>query len=208
MELMVINKFITWVRYDFITWLRYDARYLHKDVIQGVKNLIKWFPTIWKDRDYDHSYIYELIRVKLENQAEYISKRDRHTTAQRDAEKMLLVARLITIQQEDMYDMEYMDYHDSEYNFVDVTDEDGLPEKYKNSKRLDVHLISERFDEYFAIYPRQYKRVMSGEINRFSRPIEEKDKQLIAMEIAHENQDRSRKLLFKLLENNINRWWD
>ena len=192
----------------FITWLRYDAKYLHKDVIQGVKNLIRWFPTIWKDRDYDHSYIYEILRVKLENQAEYISKRDRHTTAQRDAEKMLLVARLITIQQEDMYDMEYMDYHESEYDFVDVTDEDGLPEKYKNSKRLEVNTISERFDEYFAIYPRQYKRVMSGEVNRFSRPIEEKDKQLIAMEIAHENQDRSRKLLFKLLENNINRWWD
>ena len=192
----------------FITWLRYDARYLHKDVIQGVKNLIRWFPTIWNDRDYDHSYIYEILRVKLENQAEYISKRDRHTTAQRDAEKMLLVARLITIQQEDMYDMEYMDYHDSEYNFVDVTEEDGLPEKYKDSKRLEVNTISERFDEYFERYPRQYKRVMSGEISRFSRPIEEKDKQLIAMEIAHENQDRSRKLLFKLLDNNINRWWD
>jgi len=192
----------------FITWLRYDAKYLHKEIIQGVKNLIRWFPTIWKDRDYDHFYIYELLRVKLENQAVYISHKDRHTTAQRDAEKMMLASRLITIQQEDMYDMEYTDYHESKFNFLDVTDKDGLPEKYKDSKRLEIDVISERFDEYFERYPRQYKRVMSGEVSRFNYPIEEKDKKLIAMEIAHENQDRSRKLLFKLLDNNISRWWD
>ena len=50
-----------------IRWVKYDAKYLHLDIIRGVKNLIRWFPTIWKDRDYDHSYIYEVLRVKLEN---------------------------------------------------------------------------------------------------------------------------------------------
>jgi hypothetical protein len=67
--------------------------------------------------------------------------------------------------------------------------------------------ISENFDEYFKKYPRQYKRVLSGEVNRFKRE-GEKDKKLIAMEIAHENQERAKKLLFRLMENNIERWWD
>jgi hypothetical protein len=49
---------------------------------------------------------------------------------------------------------------------------------------------------------------MSGEVNRFSYPIEEKDKKLIAMEIAHENQDRCRKLVFKIMSNRIEGWWD
>ncbi len=49
---------------------------------------------------------------------------------------------------------------------------------------------------------------MSGEVSRFRRPIEEKDKQLIAMEIAHENQYRCRKLLFKIMERYIEGWWD
>lgn len=193
----------------FIRWVKYDAKYLHLDIIRGVKNLIRWFPTIWKDRDYDHFYIYELLRVKLENQAVYIAGKDRHTTAQRDAEIMMLAARLITIQQEDLYEMEYTEYHESEFNFLDITDEDNIPEKYKDSKRLEINLISERFDEYFEKYPRQYKRAVSGELNLFTRHENEiENKKIYAMEIAHENQKRSHKLLFKILDNNINRWWD
>jgi hypothetical protein len=193
----------------FIRWIKYDAKHLHRDVIYGVKNLIKWFPTIWKDRDYDHFYIYEVLRVKLENQAVYISQKNRYTRAQRDAELMMLISRLITIQQEDLYDMEYMEYHESEFNFLDVTDEDSIPEKYKDSKRLEINLISERFDEYFERYPRQYKKAVSGELNLFRRSEDESEnKKIYAMEIAHENQKRSRKLLFKLLDENIERFWD
>jgi hypothetical protein len=104
--------------------------------------------------------------------------------------------------------MEYMDYHESNILWLDITDKDDIPEKYRDSKRLEIEEISENFDEYFKKYPRQYKRVMSGEVNRFSRPVEEKDKNLIAMEIAHENQDRCRKLVFKIMEKRIEGWWD
>ena len=122
---------------------------------------------------------------------------------------MMLAARLITIQQEDLYDMEYMEYHESEFNFLDINDEDDTPEKHKDSKRLEINVISERFDEYFERYPRQYKRAVSGELNLFTREENEKEnKKIYAMEIAHENQKRSRKLLFKILGENIERFWD
>jgi hypothetical protein len=182
-------------------WWKYDGRYYHKDFIQGVKNLWKWFPTIWKDRDYDGHYIYELLRVKIEHQAKYIGDRNIHTEAKRDAERMRLVARLIKLQQDDFYDMEYMDYHETKYDFV-PTDET------KKWYTMEDELVSENFEEYFAKYLRQYKRVLSGEVDRYSRPIEEKDKKLIAMEIAHENHERSRELLFKILNEHIERWWD
>ena len=35
------------------------------DIHQGIKNLIRWFPVIWKDRDWDHWFIYEILRKKL-----------------------------------------------------------------------------------------------------------------------------------------------
>jgi hypothetical protein len=73
---------------------------------------------------------------------------------------------------------------------------------------MEDTLVSETFDEYFKKYPRQYKKVVNGKINLYQRPFEEKDKKLIAMEIAHENQDRCNKLIFKLLEKNIQKWWD
>ena len=189
-------------------WWKFEGRYYHKDFIQGVKNLWKWFPVIWKDRDWDTHFIYEIIRVKLNNQAKYISFHNRHTRAKRDAEIMQLVNRLFKRCQDDFYDLEYMDYHESNMNWLDITPEDNIPEKYKDSKRLEIELVSERFDEYFKKYPRQYKRVMSGEVCRFSREPEHKDKQEIAMEIAHENQYRCRKLAFKIMSDHIERWWD
>ena len=183
-------------------WWKFEGRYYHKDFIRGVKNVWKWFPTIWKDRDWDQHYIYEILRVKLENQAYHIGSNDHHTRAKRDAERMLLCARLIQIQKEDLYEMEYADYHETKYDFV-PTDET------KKWYTMEDTLISENLDEYFEKYPRQYKRVLSGEINRFKREIEDiNDKKVIAMEIAHENQERSRKLLFKILEQHIECWWD
>jgi len=182
-------------------WWRWEARYMHRDFAQGVKNLWKWFPTIWKDRDWDEHFIYELLRVKLEFQAEYIGSRDIHTTAKRDAELMRLVARLIKLQQDDHYGMEYMEYHDQDLNWVDIEDRPGYVEAVFDQK-------SERFDEFFAKYPRQYKRVASGEINRYRREFSKKDKQEIAMEIAHENQARCQKLLFSIMHEHIQGWWD
>jgi hypothetical protein len=181
-------------------WWRFEARYYHKDFINGVKNLIKWFPTIWKDRDYDQAYIYDILSKKLEFQSNYISGRDFHTRAKRDSEVMNTCVRLISKVKNDDYGIEYMDYHKTHFYFVPCEDNS----KYSQMKCDE---ISENFDEYFKKYPRQYKRVLSGEVNRFNRE-GEKDKKLIAMEIAHENQERAKKLLFRLMENNIEHWWD
>ena len=46
-------------------WWEFEGKYLHRDFIEGIKNLIKWFPIIWKDRNWDHSYIYEILKFKL-----------------------------------------------------------------------------------------------------------------------------------------------
>lgn len=182
-------------------WWRFDGRYMHKEFARGVANLWRWFPTIWKDRDWDDSFIFEIIRVKLEHQAKHIGGNDRHTTAKRDAEKMRLVAKLIQLLKDDFYDMEYMDYHNTEYDFV-PTDE---TEKWFS---MEETLISENFDDYFKKYPRQYKKVLSGELNRFESEVGESDKQRIAREIAIENHERCRKLIFKIMESEIEKWWD
>jgi len=36
------------------------------NIIRGIKNLIKWFPIIWKDRDWDQAYIEYMLQFKLE----------------------------------------------------------------------------------------------------------------------------------------------
>ena len=182
-------------------FFKYLFKYTLRDLNIGIRNLIKWLPVIWRDRDWDHHYIYEILKFKIRRQADYIGKMDRHVSAKRSAEIMRLVARLIDRQQEEFYGCEYMRYHNSNYNWIDIDEKPEL-------KQLDIEIVSEDFDEYFKKYARQHKRAMSGEINRYNKPIEEKDKKLIAMEIAHENQHRCHMLLHRLLERNINDWWD
>jgi len=181
-------------------WWKFEGRYYYKDFINGVKNLCKWFPTIWKDRDWDHSFIFDILIQKLKNQSNYIGKRDYHTRAKRDAEVMMTCVRLLEKVKVEEYGIEYLDYEVSDWNFVPCKDNPGY-------STLEVDRISENFDDYFKKYPRQYKRVMNGEVSRFNRPVN-KDKHSIAMEIAHENHERARRLLFKLLEQNIEKWWD
>lgn len=38
-----------------------------RDFRIGIKNLIKWFPVIWKDKDWDHEYFEDIILFKLQN---------------------------------------------------------------------------------------------------------------------------------------------
>ena len=103
-------------------WWNFEGQYYHKDFINGVKNLWKWFPTIWKDRDWDDSFIFDLLIQKLKNQSEYIGKRDYHTRAKRDAEIMMTCARLLEKVKTEDYGMEYMEYEESDWNFVPSKD--------------------------------------------------------------------------------------
>ena len=183
-------------------WWAHDGKYYHKYFKQGVKNLWYWFPVIWKDRDWDGHYIFEILQHKLEAQANYIGRRDLHTRAQLDAKRMRLCISLIKKVQEEDYTMEYMDYHKDRVWFTDVEDRPG--NSLYNSEE-----VWEKYDEYFKKYPLVYKRVLKGEgVFTLNGRNESDIKRVIAQNIAHLNHDRARKLLFKIMEENIESWWD
>jgi hypothetical protein len=183
-------------------WWKFEGRYYHKDLYRGIKNLIQWFPVIWKDRDWDSYYIFTILEHKLTLQAKGISKRDIHVNAQRDAEIMMTCVRLMDKIKDDYYESEYMDYHEINLWFEDIEDSSGY-------STMKSEMISEKFDEYFKKYPLIYKRVLNGEgIFPVNQKIGNERKQTIATNIAYINQERANKLLFKILETNIKRWWD
>jgi len=183
-------------------WWEHDGKYYHKYFKQGVKNIIYWFPIIWKDRHWDSHYIFDILKHKLKAQANYIGSNDRHTRAQQDARRMRLCVKLIKKVQEEDYTMEYMDYHKDRVWFTDVEDRPG--NSLYNSEE-----VWEKYDEYFKKYPLVYKRVLKGEgVFTLDGRDESQMKRIIAMNIAHLNHDRARKLLFKIMEENIEGWWD
>jgi hypothetical protein len=179
--------------------------YKIKSFIISIKNLIKWFPIIWKDRDWDDHYIWEIMKNKLRWQAKYIGNHDWHTRAQMDAKRMRLCANLIDKVQDGFYGSEYMDYHESDFNWLDNPDKPDY-------KQLEIETTSERFDDYFKKYPLVYKKVLANEeLQIFGIEVRDGEidaKQRIAMNIGRYNHERARKLLFRIMEENIEGWWD
>jgi len=191
--------------YDKVYWKTIGWRI--KEFRSSVNKLIRWFPIIWKDRDWDDHYIWEIMKNKLRWQAKYIGDRDFHTRAEMDARRMRLCANLMDKVQDEFYSSEYMGYHESKWDFLDIPDKPGY-------KELDMQTTSENFDDYFKKYPLAYKKILADKklqifgIEARDGETEVDAKQRIAMNIGYYNHNRARKLLFKIMEENIEGWWD
>jgi len=193
----------SWTRnkLEFIPiWWNHNGKYMHREFARGVKNLIYWFPIIWKDRNWDSHYIFEILKHKLTSQANYIAEQDRHTRAQQDARDMRLCVELMKLVQDGFYESEYADYHKTKHWFEPKDDGTG-------SSTWESRELEENFDDYFAKYPLIHKRVLNGE-GVFNREGREDKKKLIAMNIGIINQKRAHSLLFKIMKDNIFDWWD
>ena len=176
----------------------------------SVGNLIKWFPIIWKDRDWDDHYIFEVFKFKLEKQAKYIKEKGFHTNSDLDAKRMMLCVKLMEKVQEEFYVMEYMDYEDKDFFFVPTGDdiEDDLGGYY-----METRLKKENLNDFFKKYPLVYKKIVTNKKHQIFK-IDNEDltsydvKSRIALNIGRYNHERARKLLFKVLSENIERWWN
>jgi len=69
--------------------------YFWYDIKYGVRNLIKWFPIIWKDRNWNHENIYSILIKKLELQRDSIKKNDRFVNVEEVVKDMTYVIDLL-----------------------------------------------------------------------------------------------------------------
>lgn len=73
-----------------------------RNFIDRIKNLIRWIPVIWKDYDFDHSYIYEILKFKLKNQAEHL-KNSEYSDFDREYERLQTIIKLMDRVQNEYY---------------------------------------------------------------------------------------------------------
>jgi len=69
----------------------------------GIENLIAYFPVIWADRDWDHSFFLFLMEFKLRRMAEHFRKYGHHTGAKKDVANILEAAALCKRIREENY---------------------------------------------------------------------------------------------------------
>lgn len=175
-----------------------EIKRLYRSFITGVKNLYQWFNIIWNDRDWDYHFILKILEHKLRLQANKIGSRNLHEGAKANARDMIICANLINKLKDDYYRDEYIDFIDTKILFIPI----GDGEKYK----MDRKVLRDDLDFYYLKYKNIHKRVLNGE-----KPLGESsyDERIwTAMNIAEINTNRAYDLLFKILKERLEYWWD
>ena len=125
-------------------WVRWKLPYQHKYIKYGLKNLYKWFWVIWNDRDWDHHYIFQVLKFKLEKQANHLAENGFHNNAQRDAELMMTCVRLIDKLQNEYY---YNELCKSGVRSSEAVK--NVIAKHKKAKRLLFKIMNDRIEEWW-----------------------------------------------------------
>jgi hypothetical protein len=188
------NEYNQWY-WKLYRWFRWDAKHLHRDIAQGFRNLWKWLPIIWKDRDWDNHFIFEVLKFKIKNTANYTEKKQRFVGWEKEVKYMRICETLIDRIQNEYYQMEYQDYRDLEMNTVPT--EDGLYKVVFDVKRDDT-------SEFIKKYPHALRKAKKDP--RFKSYFEGGRNGGLAVSIIRH--EKAKKLLFKILEQRIERWWD
>ena len=175
-------------------WLWRNLHWRIRYFIIGVKNIFRWMPILYKDKDWDGWYIYNILQKKIEFQRKEIVYANRHTEIDRDNRDMTIALNLLERVKEEYYGMEHLDYSETKFNFIPVEDNPNL-------KEIKKTVLSENYDEFLKKYPSSVRKVLK----EFGKDLE---KDTLCLFVARHNQEKARKLLFKLLEQKIERWWD
>ena len=164
-----------------------------RSFLTGCKNVIRWSPTIFKDRDWDHWHIYNILQKKIEFQRQEIIYANRHTDINRDNRDMTIVLNLIERINEDYYGTEHLDYSKSKFRFEPIEGDDEYC-------TMEQDVISENYDEYIKKYPSSVRKVL--------KETPDLDKKDLCFWVAIHNQEKAHGLLHKVLKERIRHWWD
>lgn len=167
----------------------YDLKRIFRSFFTSCRNLIKWLPIIWQDRQFDHWYFYTIMEHKLDMMIQYYNK-DVHKIGlpyvgmESDIRYMKIAKRLIKILKDDDYMMEVYDKH------------------YKKWGDPKFEMKDIEGSEYSQ---------MEFNMENVNTP-EEREQERIESEIMYNiyttKTQKAKKLLWKIFEEKLERWWD
>jgi hypothetical protein len=63
-----------------------------KNIYRGIKNLVRWAPIIYQDRDWDHGFMLRLMHFKLRNMVKFFESDKVHIIAAKSIAKRIKIA--------------------------------------------------------------------------------------------------------------------
>lgn len=154
------------------------------NIKSGIKQLYLWIPIIWKDRDYDHSFIYKILKFKIENTRKLNQKNKRYIGVEKEIYFMWVCENLLDRLIKD-------DYFDSFYDIY----------QNKWGKSNFDSIYREHSDDY------ELKITNNNIISEEDRKLAKNDyRRYRDMSVRNRNNDK--KYLYHILEKRLDNWWD
>lgn len=166
--------------------LKHTLRKLRK----GLFNLYAWFWIVWTDRDYDYSFIYKLLRFKLKRTRKTLLRNNRFEGVEHTVRYIKIAEDLLQKVSEGYYVLEPYDYIEMGFIWNEVEGTDTYS--------LELEIVEDNLDEYFSKYLKLYKK--------HSRV--ESDRRKVYLSMSEELHNKARRLLFKIIEEKIEEWWE
>jgi len=163
------------------------------DVSTGFTNFKNWYKVIWFDRNWDMTYIYKVLERKIELQRKELVGSNRFVGVEIVNRDMTICLNLLQRIQNDYYGMEHYDYNEINTRFEPCLDKPGY-------STMESDIIWEKYDDYLKLYPLSVRYVLKNNPDI--------DKQHLCLLVGYRNHEKAEKLLFRLLHEKINSWWD
>jgi hypothetical protein len=176
-------------------WVRWELPYQPKYIKYGIKNLYKWFWVIWKDRDWDYTYYWEINKKKISQMRNYHAENLRFEGVERIVEQMDLALSLMDKLKNDYYREEF---YEDEYYQTKMKIENGQVEFEDTKNEISRYIEKYPHAQRQVLNNPKYKKYMNGDESDFKT----------AMLMGIERHNKAKRILFKLLEYNIESFWD
>jgi hypothetical protein len=162
--------------------------YYIKRKLYQIKNLFLWIPIIWKQYDFDYNYAINVFKFQLLKMADLMDSDKSHCVGAKErAKRIRMVVRLMDKVYNEEYNMEYRNKVEEIYgkDILDLSFEDTFDG------------TGSKFLKY------KYELTETPE-----KQIEIRETVSKLMKESHNKQSRAHKLLWELVEHNIQDWWD
>jgi hypothetical protein len=161
---------------------------------KNIKRLFEWFPIIWKDQDWDQAYIYDILIYKIRRNAKNIRDNDYIQNAKYYADRMELAALLLERVVNDYYiDLGYECYETKSW-----IDENS------NYQSKVVYVDAQ---EFFEKYPRECFKATIQSVDKVKIDEALYFNAKVSDQLGHNLHEKCKKLAFKIIEQDIDKWW-
>lgn len=148
----------------------------------GIFNLFYYFKVIWNDRHWDPHFFYILLKKKLEGMEKFFTNKAGYVGKEKDVKRILFCIRCLERLIKDDY----------------VDPDNKLRKKY--GKFVIECVVDEKGREVCEMSREKVKT--EEEKERYERELSERCSR------GYYEEQRDIRLLFKVIEMNIQRWWD